>query len=239
VKHALYTLLERFYAIARALIENQSILAWFDLIGSQDDQWGEHKMWLVCGTTFGEGKNNLLVRGTEGTEWVFCPSIKNMKRDKISISKCQTCRNFIRLQQTYIPQTRTTQRITSFKTMSGEKSLLAGKILKKTRGNYQSRSMIPSIAGVPMLIDKRQPLVDVFEERARLTILAELPGMDEKDVDIKTDGRSIMITAENAAKKYYRTIPLPFQVRKSPIKVSHKNSILQIVLKKSSTAKRT
>jgi HSP20 family protein len=85
---------------------------------------------------------------------------------------------------------------------------------------------------IPSLTNERQPTIDVFEEENYLTVLAELPGVDEKDVNIKADEDSVTITAENAAKKYLKIVRLPTRIIKDAAELTYRNNILQLRLKK-------
>jgi len=82
------------------------------------------------------------------------------------------------------------------------------------------------------LIRERGPLIDIFEEEDYITVLAELPGVNEKDINIKADENTLTITAENATKKYLQIVRLPAPIKKDRIKFTYKNSILHIRLKK-------
>jgi HSP20 family molecular chaperone IbpA len=183
-------------------------------------------MWLVCGTTFGRGKNKLLVRGIVGAEWVFCPSIKSTKRDRVSIGHCQGCRHFIRFEQAYVSQAHATRKAISFNTMTLK---VNGARLKRPGETRQGFALLHHI---PSLIDERQLLIDVFEEEDYLTVLTELPGIDEKDLNIKADENSVTIMAENAAKKYFKIVKLPTRINKDTAKLTYRNNILQLKLKK-------
>lgn len=185
-------------------------------------------MWLICGATFGRGKNKLLIRGIAGAEWAFCPSIKSNKRDRVSIGHCRGCRHFIRFEQTYIPQTHATRKAVSFNTMTLKDSFNVARRLKRP-GATQSSGLLHHI---PSLINQRQLLIDVFEEEDYLIVLTELPGIDEKDVNIKADENSVTITAENTAKKYFKIVRLPTRINKDTAELTYKNNILQLRLKK-------
>ena len=67
------------------------------------------------------------------------------------------------------------------------------------------------------MINEREPLVDVFEENNHLIVLAELAGIDEKDLKIKANENTVTITAENAKKKYLKIVRLPTRVNKDAI----------------------
>jgi HSP20 family molecular chaperone IbpA len=185
-------------------------------------------MWLTCKATLGRGKNKLLVRGVAGAEWVFCPSIKSAKRDRVNISHCQGCRHFVRFEQAYVPQTHATRKAVSFNTMTLRGSFNAARRLKRP-GATQSFALLHHI---PSLTNERQPTIDVFEEENYLTVLTELPGVDEKDVNIKADEDSVTITAENAVKKYLKIVKLPTRIIKDAAELTYRNNILQLRLKK-------
>lgn len=87
------------------------------------------------------------------------------------------------------------------------------------------------------LTKEKQPIVDVFEEEDCMLILAELPGMDKKDVKVKTDENIVTITAENATKKYLETVKLPMNVSRSKVKFTCRNNVLQARLKKTGYVK--
>lgn len=82
------------------------------------------------------------------------------------------------------------------------------------------------------MIREREPLIDIFEEEDYITVLAELPGVSEKDINIKADENTLTITAENAKKKYLQVVRLPAPIKKGRVKVTYKNNILQVRLRK-------
>ncbi len=182
-------------------------------------------VWLICQTTFRKGKTKLLIRGTHGTEWVFCPLVKSIKNDKVSVQGCRRCSRFIRFEQTFIPQTR----IEKLRLMPKRtKSLHLIKPLSRWKVKPPSMRLLSQ----PSLIREKQPIVDVFEEEDYLLILAELPGVDRKDVKVKADENTLIITAENATKKYLETIKLPTRITSDAVKFTYRNNILQAKLKK-------
>jgi HSP20 family molecular chaperone IbpA len=193
-------------------------------------------MWLICGTTLGRGKNKLLVRGIEGAEWVFCPIVKSLKRGRVGIDSCQGCRHFIRFEQTYIPQTHIMKKTLFMKTALPKETLHITRTLNRSRATHPSFTLLPHM---PSLIKEKPPLVDIFEEGDYLIVLAELLGIDEKDINIETDESTITITAENETRKYLKIVRLPMRIKRGSIEFTHKNNILQVRLKKLHDAKHT
>jgi HSP20 family molecular chaperone IbpA len=184
-------------------------------------------MWLICQTTFRRGKTKLLIRGIHGAEWVFCPMVRSIKKDRVSVQGCRGCQHFIRFEQTHIPQAHLTRKaIFSTKRTS---SFHFTRPLNRWKAKSPSTGSLPHALG---FIREKQPLIDVFEEEDYLVVLAELPGVDEQDVNMKVDENTITITAENATKKYLEVIKLPTCVKRDTVKFTYRNNILQARLKK-------
>jgi len=96
------------------------------------------------------------------------------------------------------------------------------------------------------------PKVDVVENEKEIRIHAELPGMDEKDIDVSLSQNSLTIRGEkreekeDKGKEYYhmersygsftRVIPLPLEVDESHIKANFKKGVLSITLPKTEKA---
>jgi len=186
-------------------------------------------VWLICRAALGRGKNKLLIRGIKGTQWVFCPLIKNTKRDRVSTDQCQGCKHFIRFEQTNIPQTPTTRKTLFLRTTALKSTFHFARTLSISKTKHQRVTFFHHI---PSLTKERQPLVDIFEEEDHLTVLAELPGIDEKDIKIKAYENTLTITADTPKKKYLEKIQLPTPIRKDKIKFTYKNNILQVRLEK-------
>jgi HSP20 family molecular chaperone IbpA len=193
-------------------------------------------MWLICATNLGRGKNKLLVRGIEGAEWVFCPIVKSLKRGRISIDRCQGCRHFLRFEQTQISQTQIMKKTLFIKTALPKETFHITRTLNRSRAAHPSFTLLPYSRS---LIKEKSPLVDIFEEGDYIIVLAELPGIDERDVNIETGESTVTITAENETRKYLKIVRLPTRIEKGSIEFTHKNNILQVKLKKLRGAEHT
>lgn len=76
--------------------------------------------------------------------------------------------------------------------------------------------------------EEREPLIDMFDEEKSLKVIAELPGTEKKDIQIKLENDKLIISTKN--KKYYKEITPP---SKSELKKwTYKNGVLEINLKK-------
>jgi HSP20 family protein len=94
------------------------------------------------------------------------------------------------------------------------------------------------------------PSVEVVETDKDIRIVAELPGMDEKDVEVSVSDDVLTIRGEKKAEiddrerafseRYYgrfeRRIPLPFEVEDDRAEASFENGVLTVTLPKSPMA---
>ena len=103
---------------------------------------------------------------------------------------------------------------------------LGGKPIIEQFGNLRATQAGPEVAEV------REPLVDVLDEGDRLVVLAELPGVEEKDIRVEVKGDIVVLTAEARERKYSKEILLPAPVDAATLQTSYKNGILEIKLRK-------
>jgi HSP20 family protein len=78
----------------------------------------------------------------------------------------------------------------------------------------------------------REPLVEMHKDEKKVIVIAELPGVDEKDIEIKLEGKILVIKAKNKItnKEYYKEMQLPYECKiKSK---TYKNGILEIDLER-------
>ena len=93
------------------------------------------------------------------------------------------------------------------------------------------------------------PSVDISEGNTEITVKAEIPGVDEKDIDVSLTGKTLTIRAEKKKETkeegkdfhrlersygmYKRAFELPAEVDPADVDASYKKGILTVVLKKS------
>ncbi|MBI2252906.1 MAG: Hsp20/alpha crystallin family protein [Armatimonadetes bacterium] len=84
----------------------------------------------------------------------------------------------------------------------------------------------------PIVEEIREPLVDLFDEKERVLIIAELPGIEEVDLKVDLKGDILNISASNKDRKYAKEILIPQVFKEEQLKYTYKNGILEIILKK-------
>lgn len=81
------------------------------------------------------------------------------------------------------------------------------------------------------VVEVREPLVDVFDEKDFVGVIAELPGVQENEIKLEMKGDVLnLVTA--GEKKYAKEILLPAKVISDSKEVSFKNGILEVKFKK-------
>jgi HSP20 family protein len=102
-------------------------------------------------------------------------------------------------------------------------------------------------------IEGKFPRVDVREEEGKYVLEAELPGLTEKDIDVKVDGNLLTISSakneekeskkdgylikERKAYSFCRTFTLPEDVAKDKIEARFANGLLSLEMEKNPEAK--
>jgi HSP20 family protein len=92
------------------------------------------------------------------------------------------------------------------------------------------------------------PRVDVIEGKGDITVKAEIPGCEAKDIDVKLDGRTLKISGEKKQEKeekdenfhrversygsFCRMVELPAEVIQEDIDAIYKKGVLKLVFKK-------
>jgi len=87
--------------------------------------------------------------------------------------------------------------------------------------------------GPPLnLTERREPLVDVIEDGDAVKVLAELPGVEKRDIRIKATDHSLTINVDNPTRKYYKELEFPEEVDEKSAKSTYTNGVLEIVFRK-------
>jgi len=106
------------------------------------------------------------------------------------------------------------------------RTMVGGKPIIETFGNLKETPKGPVVEEV------REPMVDVFDEKDHILVIAELPGVSEDEVKIDVEGDILKLTASNKDRKYAKEVLLPAKVNKEGVKSIYKNGILEVTLPK-------
>lgn len=75
----------------------------------------------------------------------------------------------------------------------------------------------------------KEPPVDVFDEGTHLKLVAELPGIEEEDIEIDLHGARLVISASTPAHKYHKEVALPC-TPEGKVERLYRNGILELTL---------
>jgi HSP20 family protein len=97
-----------------------------------------------------------------------------------------------------------------------------GKPVVKEYGNVRP-SLLPTA-------ETREPLADVIvdDKEKTLKIVAELPGVEKKDIKIEVVGHAILIDAVHEERKYHSKVPIKHKVDENSVKATYANGILEV-----------
>jgi HSP20 family protein len=80
--------------------------------------------------------------------------------------------------------------------------------------------------------DIREPLVDVYEEDDHVLVLAEIPGVSKKDVQLELSADRLSIRAQRGSKSYRKDVTLPQSFSQENMHWECANGILKIRLQR-------
>ena len=97
------------------------------------------------------------------------------------------------------------------------------------------------------------PSVDIYETEQQLVLTAEVPGIEDKDIEIKIEDNTLTIKGERKFEKetkeenyhrveraygsFYRSFSLPPYIDQDKIEAEHENGVLKITMPKKLEAK--
>lgn len=79
----------------------------------------------------------------------------------------------------------------------------------------------------------RSPNVDQLydKEQKTLKLVAEMPGIEKKDIKVTVQERQVHINAEHDKRKYKTQVPIQHKVDENSVKATYENGILEITFK--------
>ena len=78
----------------------------------------------------------------------------------------------------------------------------------------------------------REPLIDIIEGKKELTIVAELPGVEREDINLRLEGNTLIIDVDREERRYYKRLQLPKNVTEEGMAYIYKNGILEVKLRR-------
>ena len=98
-----------------------------------------------------------------------------------------------------------------------------------------------------------EPIVDIYEDKDKITVRAELPGMKKEEIDVSLHGNTLVLSGERKHEaeqkegenyraerffgRFQRTITLPGPVDPNKIQAGYRDGVLAVTLPKSEESK--
>jgi HSP20 family protein len=79
---------------------------------------------------------------------------------------------------------------------------------------------------------REEPLIDILEEDHCIRVVAEFVGFSTKNLKVSAREQKLILSAENAGRKYYKSLNLPKRVIPKAFHTTYKNGVLEILFKK-------
>jgi HSP20 family protein len=106
------------------------------------------------------------------------------------------------------------------------KTAMGGKPVVESFGN------IKKTPNGPVVEEEREPITDVFNEKKEIIIVAEMPGIAEKNIKIELKEDILEISANGDTRNYRKEILLPLKSKSENLSSTYNNGILEIRIKK-------
>ena len=94
----------------------------------------------------------------------------------------------------------------------------------------------PGLKG-PQVKEEREPLVDIVETDGEVQVVAELPGVDKKDIKLTATEEELTISVDAPERKYFKKVAFPAKVRVREARTQYKNGVLEVAMPKAEQVK--
>lgn len=101
-----------------------------------------------------------------------------------------------------------------------------GRVKLNPFGNIKTEGETPTVK------EERDPLIEVMEQDDSIIIVAEIPGVEEDDINLTISDISVAIRVDTPRRKYAKTIELPVPIKQDTAKTHYANGILEVHLDK-------
>lgn len=82
------------------------------------------------------------------------------------------------------------------------------------------------------LDEVREPLVDVQESGAHISVTAELPGVEKDAINLRAKERELIIKVDSEPRKFFKRVELPTAVHPETTGATYKNGVLDVEVEK-------
>jgi HSP20 family protein len=80
--------------------------------------------------------------------------------------------------------------------------------------------------------EEREPLVDVMSTNGEVKVIAELPGVEKKDIKLHGTENTLTISVDTPERKYHKEVQIPASINPKAAKSTYKNGVLEVTVPK-------
>jgi HSP20 family molecular chaperone IbpA len=80
--------------------------------------------------------------------------------------------------------------------------------------------------------EQREALVDVFDKKDEVVVVAELPNVKREDIELHRTGDFLTISVNKPQQRNFKTVELPAKVSVEEAEINYKNGVLEVILPK-------
>jgi HSP20 family protein len=84
-------------------------------------------------------------------------------------------------------------------------------------------------------VEDKEPLVDVMDNKDGVVVIAELPGIEKKQIELHADHERVSIKADSGKSIYSKLITLPSKIDPTSASATYNSGVLEVTFKKSNT----
>ena len=84
--------------------------------------------------------------------------------------------------------------------------------------------------GRPQIASVREPFTDVSMEDGKVKVVAEIPGVEKKDINLECTGNNLSIKVESGDKRFFKELALPCEADPKSAKAVYNNGLLEVTL---------
>ncbi len=85
--------------------------------------------------------------------------------------------------------------------------------------------------------EQREPLVDVMETDGEVKVIAELPGVEKKDIKLHGTENTLTISVDTPQRKYFKEVETPTKIDVKKAESIYKNGVLEVTVPKTKEEK--
>ncbi|MFH1798260.1 MAG: Hsp20/alpha crystallin family protein [Candidatus Omnitrophota bacterium] len=106
------------------------------------------------------------------------------------------------------------------------KTAMGGKTVVEPFGNVKKTPKGPKVE------EEREPIVDIFNEKDEVVVMAEMPGVKQEAISLDLKEDILEIKAVSKDRKYRKEVLLPAKVQAKTLTSNYRNGILEIRVQK-------